>query len=138
MTEIKFYVGRGNELAGRLRLACQLTQKAWQHDMHVYIHTGSPGIAEQMDKLLWEFSDVSFIPHALAPDDSVPVEIGYAHEPLQRCDYLINLSTERPVFFSRFQRMAEILDQDDEILKKGRDRYRFYQDRGYKLDYHKL
>jgi len=138
MTEIKFYVGRGNGLRGRLRLACQLTQKALQHDLHVYIHADSSPIAEQMDVLLWEFSDESFIPHALAPDDSVPVEIGYAFEPVQRCDYLINLSNERPAFFSRFQRMAEILDQDAEVLKKGRDRYRFYQDRGYKLDYHKL
>ncbi len=138
MTEITFYVGRGNDLQNRLLLACHLTQKALQHDLHVYIHADSMEVVERMDNLLWTFNAESFIPHAIAPDATVKVELGCDHEPVTRCDYLINLTMERPAFFGRFQRMAEILDQDSEILEKGRDRYRFYQDRGYKLDYHKL
>ncbi len=138
VTEIKFYVGRNDNLPSRLLLACQLTQKALDHNYQVYIHTDSEETLKQMDDVLWTWRDDSFITHGVAPDADVRVEMGYDYEPIERCDYLINLSNERPVFFGRFNRMAEILDQDQELLKKGRDRYRFYQDRGYKLDYHKL
>lgn len=138
MTSIQFYVGKGNDLKSRLLLACKLTQKAVEHNLHVYIHADSASTVDQIDQLLWEWNDVSFIPHAEAPNDSVPVEVGHDFEPIEHCDYLINLSNERPAFFGRFERMAEILDQDNDILTKGRERYRFYQDRGYKLDYYKL
>lgn len=106
--------------------------------MHVYIHADSEATLQRMDSLLWDFREESFIPHAMAPNNSVPVEMGCDYEPIEQCTYLINLSNERPSFFSRFERMAEILDQNDHILTNGRERYRFYQDRGYKLDYHKL
>ena len=106
--------------------------------MYIYIHTDSEVTTEQMDDLLWSWNEDSFIPHGIAPDKEVRVEIGHDYEPIEHCDYLINLSNERPAFFGRFKRMAEILDQNQEILTKGRDRYRFYQDRGYHLDYHKL
>lgn len=138
MTSIKFYVCRDATLDSRLLLACKLAQKAREHGMHVYIHTDTPTTTQKIDELLWSWSDVSFMPHALAPDSDVPILLGDEYEPMERCDYLINLSGARPDFFGRFKRMAEILDQDPDILSDGRDRYRFYQDRGYKLDYHKL
>ncbi|MCK5725808.1 MAG: DNA polymerase III subunit chi [Thiotrichaceae bacterium] len=139
MTEIKFYVTRSEEQSSRLMLACQLTQKALQHQMHVYIHVESAVMAEQLDSLLWEFNDESFIAHELAPTDTkVEVLIGYDFEPMTECDYLINLTGERPAFFARYAKLAEIISQEPTVLNKGRDRYRFYKDRGYKLDYYKL
>ena len=57
---------------------------------------------------------------------------------LQNCDYLINLSNQRPAFFSRFSKVAEILDTNEEILTAGRKRYSFYRDRGYTLGYYQL
>ena len=138
MTSIKFYVCRDSALDSRLLLACKLTQKAREQGMHVYIHTDASGTTQKINELLWSWSAISFMPHAVAPDPDVQILLGNEYEPMQHCDYLINLSGERPAFFSRFKRMAEILDHDPEILRSGRDRYRFYQDRGYKLDYHKL
>ena len=57
---------------------------------------------------------------------------------MENCDFLINLSNEVPPFFSRFERLAEILDQEEPILLAGRKRYLFYRDRGYNLEYHQL
>lgn len=105
--------------------------------MKVYVHTDGYATTKQLDELMWTWSELSFMPHAEAPNEA-PVLIGHDFEPLDNCGYLINLSTECPVFFSRFERMAEILDQTPDILEMGRDRYRFYQDRGYELDYYKL
>lgn len=140
MTHIKFYVTHSEEPLSRLMLACQLTQKALQHQLQVYIHVDSAEMAADVSALLWEFSDESFIAHEFAPSpvDYVRVLLGYDYEPMINCDYLINLTDKSPEFFARYARLAEIISQDTTILAKGRERYRFYKDRGYKLDYHKL
>lgn len=141
MTQITFYVCKQNTLKSRLLLACRLTEKAREHGLSVYIHTDSAFVTERLDEYLWAWSDTSFIPHAIAPDADVNVLLGddYTPEaPRETCDYLINLSNTIPPFFARFKRIAEILDPNDENLRDGRQRYRFYQDKGYQLDYHKL
>lgn len=108
--------------------------------LNTYIHLDSAATCQQLDELIWTYSDLSFIPHNLAPqkEEGVRVQLGYDHEPMEDCDLLINLSNETPEFFARFARMAEILDQESAILHAGRERYKFYRDRGYNLDYHQL
>jgi len=51
---------------------------------------------------------------------------------------LINLGLDVPGFFSRFERVAEVVDGDETQKAKGRERFRFYKDRGYPLETHKL
>lgn len=140
MTEISFYVGRSDTLRGRLLLACRLIEKARQHKMHVHVHTDNFASSKQLDELLWTWNETSFIPHTtdLGGDLVESVTIADDFEPVENCDYLINLSNERPSFFSRYQKMAEIIDQSDEVLTAGRERYSFYKKRGYNLSYHKL
>lgn len=140
MTRIDFYVGKTQSLQARLRLACKLVEKAHARKMHTYIHTDSATTSAQLDDLLWTLQDTSFIPHALAPvqDDATRILIGHNIEPMTNCNFLINLSNEVPLFFSRFERLAEVLDQEESILLAGRKRYVFYRDRGYNLEYHQL
>jgi DNA polymerase-3 subunit chi len=49
---------------------------------------------------------------------------------------LINLSDEIPRFFGRFDRVAEVIPRSRRDA--GRDRYKFYRDRGYPLFHHEL
>jgi DNA polymerase-3 subunit chi len=51
---------------------------------------------------------------------------------------LINLSEKVPEFFSRYERVAEIVVQDVTITNRTRANYRFYRDRGYPLETHNL
>jgi DNA polymerase-3 subunit chi len=51
-------------------------------------------------------------------------------------EVLVNLHPEPPPFFSRFERLAEIVAADDDALAAGRARYRFYRERGYELRQH--
>ena len=53
-------------------------------------------------------------------------------------DLLINLGDEQPIFFSQFERVAEFINDDKELKLLGRERYRFYQQRGYELSTHKI
>ena len=141
MTKIDFYVGKTSSLTARLALACRLVEKAHARQMHTYIHTDSAATSAKIDELLWRLHDnTSFIPHTLAPasDDATRVLIGHDIEPMANCQFLINLSNEIPSFYSRFERLAEILDQEEAILLAGRKRYVFYRDRGYNLEYHQL
>jgi DNA polymerase-3 subunit chi len=43
-----------------------------------------------------------------------------------------------PPFFSRFHRVAELVDGDEEQRRQSRERYRFYRDRGYALENHPI
>ena len=51
---------------------------------------------------------------------------------------LVNLDREQPDFFSRFERMIEVVENEDDDLEAGRRRWKFYKDRGYPLGRHDL
>jgi DNA polymerase-3 subunit chi len=51
---------------------------------------------------------------------------------------MINLAAEVPEFFSRYRRVAEVVDGDATRRAQSRDRYRFYRDRGYTLNTHQV
>jgi len=139
MTRIDFYILQDHESRGRELTACRIAEKAWQQKHRVHIHTASRVQSQKIDDLLWTFKDGSFIPHELGTDTGGLCPISISHESEPEChDVLINLAEEVPFFFSRFERVSEIIDQDPEGQESGRARYRFYRDRGYELDTHKI
>ncbi len=136
---INFYVGQSNTLRSRLLLACKLIEKARAQDLKTYIHTDSWSTCDRMDELLWTYNDVSFIPHAIIPtDEQLPVLIGCETDTPPVADFLINLSNSVPSFLSKFDKAAEIIDQEAEILDAGRKRYVYYREQGYTLNYYQL
>jgi DNA polymerase-3 subunit chi len=64
--------------------------------------------------------------------------LGHGDAPDDHADLLINLADEVPLFFSRFDRVAEIVSGENADRDLARDRYRFYRDRGYSLKTHKI
>lgn len=139
MTQVDFYVLDDAGPRSRALFACRLTEKAFGLGHRVFLHAGSEGAARELDDLMWTFRDGSFLPHALAGDgEDTPVHIGHGAEPGEGFHLLINLAAEVPAFFSRFERVAEVVDGDETQKAKGRERFRFYKDRGYPLETHKL
>jgi DNA polymerase-3 subunit chi len=139
MTRIDFYVLQNHQSHSRELMACRIAEKAWRQDHKVHIHTGSKAQSQLIDDLLWTFQDGSFVPHEIGPANSSLCPISINHETEPEChDVLINLASEVPFFFSRFERVSEIIDQDPDHQASGRERYRFYRDRGYELDTHKI
>jgi len=146
MTDINFYVSKQEGLENRLNIAYRLVNLAISRGLKIHILTDNIETSKQIDALLWSKEQASFIPHAIVniesdqnhPELQNQINISHDFEPLHDCDYLINLSNLRPAFFSRFLKVAEILDNNEEILTAGRKRYSFYRDRGYTLEYHKL
>jgi len=141
MTRVDFYVLEAQARGDRYTLACRLAEKAWQKGHRVYLHTGSENEARHLDKLLWTYREGSFLPHGRfgeANAASNPILVGNDPGAGEEHDVLINLATEVPAFFSRFERVTETLDQDPQIRQAGRNRFRFYRDRGYAPETHKI
>ena len=144
MTQVDFYILNSDSDDARLQLACKLVDKATQLDHHVYIHSTSDDEARKLDELLWTFSQGSFIPHQVVRSELnspalEPVLIGVNQPPGPgRWDVLINLATDVPEFFSRYERVAEVVDANTVRREQSRERYRYYRDRGYKLNTHQV
>ena len=141
MTRIDFYIIEAGSRDNRYSLACRLADKIFHQGHLIYLYTSNEADARHLDRLLWTFRDQSFLPHELASpktQNAPPILIGWQEAPASQDDVLINLAPEVPEFFSRFARVAEPLDSDTETRRAGRDRFRFYRDRGYPLHTHKI
>ena len=141
MTRIDFYILSTPSAQSRQLTACRLAEKAYSMDHTIYIHTRDREQASHLDNLLWTFRAGSFLPHEQhgeAVNETVPIIIGHDNEPEYHNQVLINLDDNVPMFFSRFERVAEIIGADEESRAAGRERFRFYRERGYDLQTHNL
>lgn len=143
MTRIDFYVLNGSDAAARYELIARLSEKAAGRKQNVFVFSEDHEELAALDDTLWNFRPVSFVPHALIDNpvsslvDADPVQLSSAEPGFDR-QVLINLSPSVPPFFSRFERALEIVNDDPSVRDPGRDRYRFYQQRGYPLKHHKM
>ncbi len=144
MTKIDFYVLPCDSREKRLQMVCRLAEKAVKAKQAVCIHCDDTQLIEQLDAALWAFRGDSFVAHSIIDKEST---IAHAdNDPVHLCvgqpaydrRVLINLAPAVPAFFSRFERTLEVVNQDPEVRDSGRDRYRFYQQRGYPLQHHKI
>lgn len=141
MTHVSFYILTDEQADAQLRFACRLAEKAHGEGHRLYLRVDDAQTGEQLDKLLWTFRQGSFVPHALlsnlaAKDDPTPVVIGSGEPPLQLDGVMVNLGSDVPGFFSRFERTLEVVAPAQRAA--ARQRYRFYQDRGYPLQTHQI
>jgi DNA polymerase-3 subunit chi len=135
MTRVDFYIV-DKDRDDRLGIACRLAQKAYDAGQRAHLHVADAAQAERLDTLLWTFRQGSFIPHAIAgtPEAAAaPLVIDHAGEPAEPYQVLFNLCDDVPPFFSRFERVIEVIGRGDQEVRDGRARYRFYRDRGYPL-----
>lgn len=137
MTRIDFYQIESDEAP--LAFACRLVEKIYRAGHRIYIHTKDADEAAALDDLLWTFRPERFIPHCLqSTGEEAPIRIGHAAEPDDHQQVLVNLSGVVPDFFSRFERVAEVVPLDENSRKSARENYKFYKDRGYPLEYHPM
>jgi DNA polymerase-3 subunit chi len=132
MTEISFYSGVANPLSATAKLVA----KAYAQGRRVRVVTPDAAATATLDKLLWELEPEGFLPHVnLASPHAAktPIIVDHAREHSGAIDVLINLGAEPPPFFARFERMFEIIGRDDEGATAGRERWKFYKERGYPL-----
>lgn len=139
MTKVDFYVLQGVASTDqREQFACRLVNKAFKQGHSVYINTNDMASCDQIDELLWREPAAGFIPHSVIDSGAAAVNIGYGTDPGEHSQVLLNLADKVPDFFSRFQRVVEIVIFEPRIRELTRANYKFYKDRGLPLNSHTI
>ena len=137
MTQIDFYF----HVENKLHTACTLSAKAYSRGMRVLAFCPDTDTSQKFSRLLWTAHAVGFIPHCGAADPLAavtPIIVDHDGANVPHDEVLINLGAEWPPFFSRFQRLIEIVSLDEEDRGRARTRFKFYRDRGYEIKSHDL
>lgn len=139
MTRIDFYVTEAGDALAREHIACRLAGKALKLGHRLHIHLAHDIALQRLDDLLWTYSEASFLAHdRLSAGSGAPITLATEGAPEPAPELLINLADDIPGFFSNFPRVAEIISADAGSRAQGRERFRFYRDRGYPLQHHQL
>ena len=139
MTQVDFYILPDFTQEARWGFACRLIEKVYKMGMDILILVDDKEKAQAFDQLLWSFKPESFIPHQVIGGQSpAPVQITYTEEFGEHHGLLLNLSNNIPAWFSRFERLSEIVIQEERSLKTSRERFSFYKERGYPIETRKL
>lgn len=146
MPQVDFYILDREAPDARLTIACRIAEKAVNGKLRVFVRASDSGEADRLDALLWTFSQGSFVPHRVidpdepSPSGSIePVLIG-VEEPAGADEFnlLINLSSSMPARIDCYDRIAELVDGNEDRRSLGRERYRIYRDRGCAMDSHNV
>jgi DNA polymerase III subunit chi len=132
MTEVKFFFNVDH----KLQFACKLAARAYSEGKKLVVYSADARRAEEFDRLLWAYAQLSFVPHVRAEHalaGETPIVIAVNDESLPHHEALLNLDDAPPPFFSRFEQLREVVSTDDEDRHHARERVRFYKARGFDI-----
>lgn len=117
------------------QVVCRLCQKAWDNRKLTLLLTQDAQQSQMLDNRLWTFADDSFLPHDSeeSPDFVTPILIHDNPDPAGERQLLINLSAAVPAYFAQFERVIELVT--DENKAQARAHYSYYKERGYPLNH---
>ncbi|MCV2355467.1 DNA polymerase III subunit chi [Paucibacter sp. B2R-40] len=141
MTQVSFYTG----VPERLAYVCRLLRKAQQSGARIGV-CGPAALLRRLDTALWAFEPIEFVPHldlsAGAADQVViaatPILLHEHALELVHREVLLNLGAEVADGFEQFQRVLEVVSQDDAQVQAGRRRFRHYEELGLNISHHKV
>lgn len=153
MKQVDFYLISNRVTDARYKLASRLANKLQRMQQSCLIITDDEAATTELDRVMWSFSDSSFLAHDSVAElteslvaGSEPkslIHIGN-HNSVTRSvldrehDVLINLSSNIPMFNHHFARIAEIVEADDDAKASARKRYKSYQGEGFELKMHNI
>jgi DNA polymerase-3 subunit chi len=133
MTRIDFYFNAPSKIA----FACRMARKARSAGSQLVIYGSDAEMLTRLDRELWTFSALDFLPHCYAHEAlaaQTPILLASQSCETAHHEVLVNLDRVQPEFFSRFERVIEIVSGDDDDRSAARERWKFYKERGYALD----
>jgi DNA polymerase-3 subunit chi len=115
------------------QVVCKLCQKAYDNRQLTLLLTKNTEQSRHLDQRLWTFVDDSFVPHDSEESDGfvTPILIHDNPDPAGDRQLLINLSSSVPPYFAQFERVIELVTEENKA--QARASYSFYKERGYPL-----
>ena len=141
MTEVTFHFN----VPDRPGYACRLLRKATRSGAQVVV-TAPAGELAGLDRLLWTFDPIEFLPHVLQRRGA-PVAahlrttpIWLTEDPADATHHkvLVNLGREVPAGFESFERVIEIVSGEEGDRQAARLRWKHYAARGYEIQKHEV
>lgn len=132
MTRIDFYFN----VANKQQMIADLVQSAVHKRRQVTICVADESSAANISTDLWQHKPESFLPNVLANDVAAAqtsVLIHWQDNASLQDDMLINLTVNKPTFFSQFTQLIELVGDDEQDKIAARARFKFYRDRGYEI-----
>jgi len=139
--QVDFYVLESSDELSRMKTVCRLADKVQRMGHNIFVLTQDANQSKKLDDLMWTFSQSSFLPHATFDDadphqNQQPVVIH--HHPIDKKSHvLINLQSNVPNTQS-YQRLVEIIDQQESVRDTGRNKYRCYKDKKFQIKTHNI
>lgn len=141
MTDIAFHFN----VADPQDYSCRLLRKALRSGARVAV-TGSAATLGDLDRLLWIFEPLEFVPHwrGSRPEAlparlrETPVVLVDHPSPALGHRILVNLGADMPEEPGRFDRVIEIVSQDAADRAAARDRWRVYARNGMAIERHEV
>ena len=138
MTQIDFFSNAPN----RVEYVARLLSKVQQKGQNAVVY-GSESVLSTLSNVLWRSE--GFLAHELVLNDQDSLD-NIAPFILTACEYdhwphhqvLINLTDTQPTFFAQFERLIEIVPNEDEPKQRARDRWQSYKHTGYVLKHHDI
>ena len=144
MTEqVDFYILENPDIREKHRYACRIVQKAYAQGLTVYICMDDRGQCDHMDRLLWTYSQGSFIPHGVSDGTTLdwgdfPVQVGSSPIEASGAGILVNLGNDVPGAYGQFKRIVELVSGNPADKTGGRSRFRRYREQGLKPETHNI
>ena len=139
MSRVDFYILPDNSRRALQHFACRLAEKAYNQGQKILIQTDSADESRTIDDLMWTMQDNNFIPHTIfdaASNDDQAVIISHNNETVNNVQLFINLSSMAAQH--QCERIAEVLNQQDNCKQIGREHYKTYRDSGFELHHHEI
>jgi DNA polymerase III subunit chi len=142
MTAIAFHFN----VPDKLGYACRLLRKAFRQGASVGV-VGETAQLSELDRSLWTFDPVDFLPHARVGDTGPPggalathtrVWLAARAADLPHRAVLVNLGPQVPSGFEAFERVIELVDEDEADRQRARQRWKHYQGAGYEIERHEV
>ncbi len=128
--DVLFYVLQSNDQLSRDNFVTKLINKINNEQRKVDICLSSTDDCLRLEQAIWSYKPQSFIANSIAKSSTSPVQL-WDKKVAQPClDVLLNLHTNFPDNFLKYNRAIEILDQSEELIEMGRNRWKQYKQQG--------
>ena len=113
---------------------CKIIKKFYEEGKKILVSSKNSILIDDLNKLLWTFEQLSFIPHSTSKDyDSfTPVlltETGYKNDSIIKKDYnvFINLDDEVKTDYHNHEIIVELVSTNEDKKKIAREKYLYYK-----------
>ena len=113
---------------------CKIIGKFYEEGKKILVSSKNSILIDDLNKLLWTFEQLSFIPHSTSKDyDSfTPVlltETGYKNDSIIKKDYniFINLDDEVKTDYYNYEIVIELVSGNEHQKNLAREKYLYYK-----------